>query len=193
MWVRWLLMCISVNAVYFSLPGHKEQCFSLSVGKGNKLYGAFIVSGKGDENMIARVFSPDGKVDYQSPRKSREGNFEITSDSGGKHKLCFKSIDSNTKNVSFEFDTRPEIEVDKLATEVEPLTLKLTGVSAQLDTVYRNIHFYERRERVHRDLIEQTCDRVLWSALLKILVLATVVAAQVVVFRGLFNKTTVGI
>ena len=193
MWVRWFLMCITANAVYFSLPGHKEQCFKLTVGKGNKFYGAFIVSGKGDENVITRVFSPDGKVDFQSPRKSREGHFEIVSSNGGDHKLCFKSIDSNKKIISFEFDNRPEIELDKLATEVEPLAIKLSGVSAQLDTVYRNIHFYERRERVHRDLIEQTCDRVLWSALLKFLVLTLVVGGQVFVFRGLFNKTTVGI
>lgn len=103
--------------------------------------------------------------------------------------MCFKALDRHSKTVSFEFTSQEEAEEGSLATEEEltPLRNGLKQLSKKLDSVYRNLHFYERRERIHRDLIEQTCDRVLWAGLSKMLVLISVSCLQVYLLRGFFE------
>lgn len=181
------------QAVFFTLPGHMEQCYLVTTAKGHEISGAYVISGDGDQNVITRVFGPDANVAYQSERKSREGQFEMISTNGGQYKLCFRAIDGSPKTVSFEFQTAIKIYDNKLAHEEElnPLNDGLIQITKRLDMIYRNIHFYERREKVHRDLSERTCDRVIYGALLKIFVLGLISLLQIYMLRSFFaNKNS---
>ncbi|CAG9323715.1 unnamed protein product [Blepharisma stoltei] len=181
------------QAVYFTLPGHMENCYYLMAAKGSEVVGAYVISGDGDQNVITRLFGPDASILYQSQRKTREGHFEILSENGGKYKFCFRAIDGAPKTVSFEYKTTDKVSEKELAKEEEiaPLAEGLTKMTKKLDMIYRNIHFYERREKVHRDLTERTCDRVIYSAILKILVLGLISLMQIYMLRRFFsNKGT---
>jgi hypothetical protein len=136
-----------------------------------------VISGKGEENVITRVSNPMGRIEYMSPRKSKEGKFQGVAKDAGMHALCFRTIDKESKVVSFEFGLDEDgPSEDHLAKDssIDPLSNSLRSLSKQLDSVYRNVHFYQRREKVHRDLTEQTCDRVVASAIVKMIVLAVV-------------------
>ena len=99
-------------------------------------------------------------------------------------------MDKVEKTISFEFglDDDNQDEESLLGTEnIDPLSNSLRDLGKQLDGVYRNIHFYQRREKVHRDLTEQTCDRVMMSAVIKMVVLALVGFLQIYILRGFFS------
>jgi len=180
-----------VHALYFTLPGYQQLCFGLTVGKGGSFHGAYVVSGQGERNVLVRVVAPEGTVQFTSPPRSNEGSFELISSEGGTHNLCFRVADSTQKTIAFEY-TAAEAKEAELATETEldPLQDSISVMAKSMDKVYRNIHFFERRERVHRDLTERTCDRVLWSALVKMFVLAIITCVQVYVLRGFFDSKT---
>ena len=184
------LLYACTHALYFVLPTTKEQCFGLQVGKGKGFFGEFVISGQGEENVITRCTAPSGKIDYMSPRKAKEGKFQAKSIEGGTHNLCFRTVDKVEKTISFEFglDDDNQDEESLLGTEnIDPLSNSLRDLGKQLDGVYRNIHFYQRREKVHRDLTEQTCDRVMMSAVIKMVVLALVGFLQIYILRGFFS------
>lgn len=179
------------SALYFTLPGYQQLCFGLTVGKGNSFHGAYVVSGQNERNVLVRVVAPGGSVQFTSQPKSSEGSFDLTSAEGGTHDLCFRVADSTQKSIAFEYSASENKEAE-LATETEldPLQDSIATMARSMDKIYRNVHFFERRERVHRDLAERTCDRVLWSALVKMFVLAIITCVQVYVLRGFFDSKT---
>ena len=76
---------------------------------------------------------------------------------------------------------------------MDPLRGSFKNLGKSLDTVFMNLQFYERREIVHRDLAELTCDRVIYSAIIKIAVLFLISLAQIFSLRYLFSSNKIGI
>ncbi|CAG9321168.1 unnamed protein product [Blepharisma stoltei] len=178
-------LIISCHASFFTLPPRVETCFQLTTAKGSDIWGAYVISGEGDTKVITRVHKPDGIIIWQNPRDTREGSFDFVSENGGKYKLCFRTMDSLAKTVSFEFNSQDKTQFKELPKEEEigPINDGLTKMNKELDKIYRNIHFYQRREKVHRDLAERTCDRVLWTVLIKIAVLVLISFSQIYMLR----------
>jgi hypothetical protein len=91
--------------------------------------------------------------------------------------------------ISFDYRHWDLADSEGLASEehLKPLENELRVLSNKLDSVYRNINFYERREKTHRDLIERTCDRVLWSVLGKIVILSSIAFTQIYMLKTTFD------
>lgn len=178
-----------VHGLFFTLTPRTERCLTLSVGRDRAFYGAYIVTGKGEENVRVVVLDETGAIGYQSEARTREGTFDLVSKNGGVHRFCFKGFDSYPKVISFEFDLDEGHDEGDLIGEgqLEPLQHGVYDLSRNLQTVFRNIHFHEQRERVHRDLTERTCDRVLWSALVKMLSLSVISFSQIYMLKGYFD------
>jgi hypothetical protein len=188
----WFLsLLIAAQGLFFTLEPGREQCFSLTVGKGHSFGGAYLISGKGEEFVMTRVYSPSNKIVYNNTPKTKEGEFKLNSAEGGIYKLCFRPIDSSPKVISFEFEHEwDELDDDDFATEeaLRELGTSVRELFKNLHTISRNIHFFERRERTHRDLTEQTCDRVAWSGLVKMLVLGVITFTQIFMLKRLFEN-----
>lgn len=60
-----------------------------------------------------------------------------------------------------------------------------------MDGVYRNLQILHRREYVHRDLIENICDKVLWYNIGKIVALVIVVISQVYLLKLFIDSKTI--
>ena len=166
-----------------------EFCFTIDGKESSKIWGAYIVSGSEDTKVLTRLFDANRKTLYTSSKSSREGKFETTVTVDQIYELCFKALDFSEKSISFEFSQESQIEEFALAKDdqFEPLNDDIQNLVKNLDTVYRNIHFYERRERVHRDLAEKTCDDLLWSVLIKIAVLCVLSLSQIYALKGFFT------
>ncbi|OMJ75759.1 hypothetical protein SteCoe_25023 [Stentor coeruleus] len=188
----YLLVVLSlVNGISFTLEGKGAlRCFSQYVNTGKELSGAYVVSGEKDQNVLTTVVDPNGRIVHTSQARSREGKFEIKADKDSVYKLCFQSKDKTPKSISFDVYSQEGLQEENFATqdEITPLRTTFRRVSRNLDTVYRNIQFYERRERTHRDLAEVTCDRVLFCGIIKMVVLALISFAQIWIMRTLFNN-----
>ena len=179
------------QALFFTLgSGFSLQCFTIKVGPGQELIGDYVVSGEKDYNVVTTVVDIRDAVVYSSLPRTREGKFDLKPEKAEYYKLCFQSKDSSPKSISFDFYLHDGLQEEKFATsdEFAPLRTSFRKVSRSLDTVYRNIQFYERRERTHRDLAEITCDRVVFSAAVKMVILALISLSQIYMLRSFFNK-----
>ena len=156
-----------------------------------ELWGAFLISGDSEKNVQVALYDPKNIVEYLSDANAREGKFNIKKPSLGVHRLCFKSLDSSMKSVNFEIKSE-ESNTDLLALdeEIEPFQQSLSTLSRNVETVNRNLHFFQRREKVHRDISERNCDRILWAAGFKIACLIAVAGFQVWGVTYILNKRT---
>lgn len=187
--MNWLFLAVLPlsQAIFFELK--EDQCFKEYVVQDQEFWSNYVISGKGDQNVLVQVFSPDKVVLYKSSPKSRQGTFNYVATQSGYYELCFSLLDKQPKTVSINFSS--EVQEDWATEgEIEPLRNNLKHLSRNLDTVFRNINFYERREKIHRDLTERTCDRVLWSGVFKILVLCGISFTQVIMLTKFFAKTS---
>ena len=85
-------------------------------------------------------------------------------------------FDVNSRDVSgyFEFEIDNDVlDLDEASYKhsIDPVEESVRNLNRQLDLVNRNIQFTMRREKVHRDLTEQTFDKVLWFSLAKVMAL----------------------
>lgn len=186
-----ILLFALANSISLTIEGKGTiKCYYQYVNSGNELNGAYVISGEKDQNVLTTLTDPNGKTLYKSPMRSREGKFDFKADKDSKYKLCFQSADATPKSISFEMFSQDGLQEENFATqdEVAPLRASFRKVSKNLDTVYRNIQFYERRERTHRDLTETTCDRVLFSGVIKMVILALISLSQIWMMRSLFNN-----
>ena len=183
------LVCVA-NAVFFSLPSHQPLCIGVDVKKSKDLWGAYVVSGIGDKNTVVTLKDPKNVVEFVNDPSSRDGKFHIHKPIAGVHYLCFKATDGEPKTISFDLCTE-EPKEGKLATEeeLEPFEASLKKITRGVENVSRNLHFYQRREKVHRDLSERTCDRVLWVAGFKIFALASISVLQIYALKKILSSS----
>ena len=193
--MRFLFLAISCYGLSFVLPGQTEYCFSIDGIATRRIWGEYIISGVGDMNVLTRLFDSKKKIKFASESGTREGKLELIANENQLYELCFKSVDSDDKTVSFELSQN---ELSQVVTPVsndgfEPLSDDLSESTSLLEGVYRNLQFYEERERINRDLTERTCDSILWSVLLKIAVLCGISLTQLYVLKGIFNMDKIGV
>ena len=194
--LAYILLVTLSEGVFFTLTGKGAiQCFNQAANPGEDISVAYVVSGERDQNVIATVLDNYGRTHFTSAPNSREGKLDLKVSNIAYYRLCFQSTDKTPKTISFEFYIQDGLEEEKILTqeEINPLRSSFRKLSRSLDTVYRNIQFYERRERTHRDLAELTCDRVVFSAIIKMAVLALISIGQIFMLRHLFNSNKIGI
>ena len=186
-----VFLIYAANAVFFSLPERKELCIGVEVRKTQDLWGAYVVSGAGDKNVIVTLRDPKNIVEFVNDPFSRDGKFHINKPTPGTHRLCFKATDGKPKTISFDLYTE-EPKEGNIATdgELEPIEVNLKKISRAVDNVSRNLHFYQRREKAHRDLSEKTCDRVLWVAGFKIFTLASISMLQIYALKKILTSSS---
>lgn len=188
----WIFACLIAGAysLSFNLEAGTQDCVGLLLKRGGHFWGAYVVSGQGEKNFVARVEGPSGQPIYTSPAGQNEGEFETQAQADGLHKMCFKSTDRQPKVISFEFELEDEtVDEDETAAmgSLDPIQEKFKDMARNMDLISRNIHFYQRREKVHRDLTEITCDRVLQFSIVKVVVLLGLTIFQVYMLTNFFE------
>ena len=188
--ILYFFLAALARSISFTLEGAEPRCFNQLVDEGKDLSGAYVISGINDLEVVTTVVDSHGQAVYTSQPGTREGKFDSKADARGFYRLCFQTNDGSSKSISFEFYIQEGLQEENVATqeELNPLRSSLRKLSRNLDTVYRNIQFYERRERTHRDLAEITCDRVMLSAIIKMIVLVAISLAQIYMLRIFFNN-----
>lgn len=186
--MKCLLALAVVQALYFTLPGNSKRCISETLQVGDVLSGDYLISGVAEQLVLTRLFSPNGEIAHKNLIGKPEGHFDLTAQSDGEYKLCFQAFDRAQKSVSFHLgkvEKKEELASEK---DIDPLEDSIGEMSVRVDRILRNVKFFQRREKVHRDLTEKTCENVVWSALAKIVVLVCVAVAEVTILLRGFQK-----
>ena len=173
--------------LFFPLEPRVERCVGVILAEKKEFAGAYLFTGENEQNVIARLKSPQGYILHQSSRGTKEGKFELESKEEGIYRLCFRATDNIQKIISFELAAKEDKKDLVTDSELGPLTQGLRTMGRVFDLIYRNIHFYQLRERTHRDLTERTCDRILWSAIGKMATLGAICLVQVYILKSLFR------
>ena len=100
---KFLLLVLGAHlALSITTQLNKKQqfCTYKRVPANEYLVGEYVVSGFTETKFVATVFSANDNVIYKSENK-REGAWEIVSTETEDYKICFQSLDSKQKAVSF--------------------------------------------------------------------------------------------
>lgn len=185
-----ILLLNLVNSLHFEISGRgSKKCFSLYSESKSEVTMTYIISGKKDQSIFTTLANPVGALLYASPPRTREGKLEIRVQQTGTYFLCFESKDSSSKTISFDFFPSNTQEDLQFLTGSQTISLKISlhKLGGQFDSVFRNLQFYESREKIHRDLTEKTCNLIFNVILFKTLVLTLVTLGQLSVLKGFFS------
>ena len=96
----------------FTFKGVRNiKCFKLSTEINEEIHAAYLVSGLYEHSVLVKILDPDMAVAYVNQR-IREGKTSLTALKKGKYSLCFESLDSSAKTISFEFFNDEALEQD---------------------------------------------------------------------------------
>lgn len=186
-----LLLLHTTQSVFITINSKTEHCIGHFVKSSPELWGAYVISGEGEKNVKVTLYDPKNIVEYISDEDTREGKIKVKKPSSGMHRLCFRSSDTNSKSISFELKSESSsVETVTVEEQVEPLEIGLRQVSRNMESVYRNLHFYQRREKTHRDISERNCDKIMWAAIVKITCLVTITLLQIWGLTHVLNQTS---
>lgn len=186
-----LLILHITQGIFIQLNSKVEQCINHYVKDSPELWGAYIISGEGEKNVKVTLYDPKNVVEYISDENSREGKIKVKKPSSGVHRLCFRSSDNQSKSISFELKSEiSSVETVTVEEQLEPLEIGLRQASRNMESVYRNLHFYQRREKTHRDISERNCDRIWWATILKITCLVTITLLQIWGLTHILNRSS---
>jgi len=190
-----LVSCVDYIVGYFvTVDAHSEECFHERVDIKSKMSLIFEVAQGGFLDIDVTIFGPDGKIIYQAQRESN-GRNTFSADAPGVYKYCFgnKMSTMTPKVVMFSMDVynsssdmekvKPEDEDashNKLKEMVEKLARGLTNVKHEQE-------YMEVRERVHRQINENTNSRVVLWAFFEAAVLVTMTIGQIYYLKRFFE------
>ena len=181
------------NGVFFTLKNKGETCIGIKVKGREVLWGEYVLSGENEKEVIVTLYDPKNTIEYSNAKNTREGKFHIKNPSNGTHRLCFKlKFNERSVNVSFEMKTEELAELNFINEgQIQPFENKLSGTLRNLKNVMRNIKFYQRRERVYNSLSEKTCERLLWTAGLKVFGLLFIFLLQIFGITKILSSTSI--
>ncbi|XP_063710744.1 transmembrane emp24 domain-containing protein 2-like [Symsagittifera roscoffensis] len=191
-----VLAFMAVGHGYFvTIDAHSEECFHERVDAKSKMSLIFEVAQGGFLDIDVQITAPDGKVIYSAERESN-GRNTFSADVAGVYKYCFgnKMSTMTPKVVMFSMDVfnasaerdesgkteDEETSHNKLKEMVEKLSRGLTNVKHEQE-------YMEVRERVHRQINENTNSRVVLWAFFEAAVLVTMTIGQIYYLKRFFE------
>lgn len=189
------LFYISRTEGYFiSVDAQAEECFFDKVTQGVKMSLTFQVVEGGFLDIDVAVTGPDGRTIYSEKQETMQ-TFTFAAHMDGEYRYCFSNVKSSQtpKVVMFNMDigelprhaapSSPEeenAEHQKLEGMVRELAQSLHGVK-------REQEYMTRRERIHREINQNTNSRVVMWAFFEAAVLVIMTVSQVYYLKRFFE------
>jgi len=166
----------------------QQECFVLSLAKGQAAYGNFEVlqeqlSNKRLKKMKVFILGPEQKTMYLNEGRS-DGSFAFTAEDEGDYTLCIENGNkkkAGSVEVGFAYRKSAEIKstTDLAATVMEILQ--------GLQDLSDHQSYMREREELHRDISESTNYRVLVWTLVEAIVLGIMTIWQIMYIRKFFE------
>ncbi|ETP37175.1 hypothetical protein F442_15012 [Phytophthora nicotianae P10297] len=179
-----------VFAMHVTIPSGASECFSVEAEsfKHGISLNYEVLRGVADELETELT---DGKDQVVYARKGTSGRYMSPIGEGGMHSVCFKNERSPVGDVVIGFsfhadDPSHEVLSNADATkikQVQELEDIVYELSVNLDTVKDTQAFMKAITNHHNQLITSTHNRVMWWALVEMIVLTAVSMAQISFLR----------
>lgn len=172
-----------------------NECFHEKVTKGVKLGFSFEVIEGGFYDVDITITNPNNAIVYQDDKTS-SGKFTFEADMDGKFQFCFSNMKSSKSPKTLMFDIarsdsgRSKMsEGDKAEPNEETLKLQeMIGTLLQATTSSRHdVRYLTARDKVHRQINEDSNSRILWWSAVEFLLLLSVTLGQVWYLKRFFE------
>ncbi|KAK7000044.1 transmembrane emp24 domain-containing protein 7 [Biomphalaria glabrata] len=204
MFINWLIVsacCLTYVAAYITreafviiVPNKQKSCFSKSFSKSIKVIFEFRVTEGGNQDIDARIVSPNGLVIFKDLKS--KGNEVSFNAQNGDFKFCFSNEFSQVTSKRVAFNIRP---YDEASLSEESGGNKFPKAKSALEAFCDNIHFlmttvmdfqmkYMVRESMGRYVAENLNRRVMWWSMGLSAVIVVTGFGQVFVFKKFFTE-----
>ncbi|KAH9509257.1 Transmembrane emp24 domain-containing protein 7 [Bulinus truncatus] len=203
MWKCLLLfvLCLPCYAAYFTresfvviVPNKQRSCFSKVFSKPIKVIFEFRVTAGGNQDIDARIISPNGLVIFKELKS--KGNEVSFNAQNGDFKFCFSNEFSQVTSKRIAFNIRP---FDESSSLDQAAGDKSTKVKGAMEVFCDNIHFlmttvmdfqmkYMVRESMGRYVAENLNKRVAWWSMGLSMVIVVIGFGQVLIFKKFFTE-----
>lgn len=199
-----IILCSTscINGYVISIDGPTEnECFHEVVSKKVKLGFSFEVIDGGFYDVDVTILDPHDNVIHQD-EKTSSGKFTFEADTDGSYNFCFSNTHSSKspKMIMFDIDrsdgpggsvkshdasgtddkTSPDEETIKLKDMVNNLLLAVT-------TTRHDVRYLTARDKVHRQINENSNSRILWWSAAEFVLLLSVSLGQVWYLKRFFE------
>jgi len=185
------LLASPASALSVSVRAKSEHCFGEAVMKSEKVVGSWVVTEGGKLDIDVRVIGPDGKVVFERERAT-DGSFVFKAQQGGEHKLCMDNRMSSLSAKVVNFDLFVGAALHRRdaasAAALTPLETAVVSTSEGVHAISKAIRYAKSREERHSKTVQSTNGRVLACALVNIVAIVVVAAAQIFGIKGMFEK-----
>lgn len=201
-----LLSCVIAIILSFSLPttdsyvitidaATENECFHELVTKGVKLGFSFEVIDGGFYDVDIAITDPKNAIIYQDDKTSN-GKFTFEADMDGRYQFCFSNARSSKspKLLMFDIDRsdtgKPKTdETGKTDQNDDTVKLKemLNTLLVATTTSRHDVRYLTARDKVHRQVNEESNSRILWWSAVEFVLLLSVTLGQVWYLKRFFE------
>ncbi|PIC22622.1 hypothetical protein B9Z55_016608 [Caenorhabditis nigoni] len=196
-WVLAVLLVTPAASYFIHVDANEEQCFFDRLTSGTKMGLMFEVAEGGFLDIDVKITGPDNKEIYKGERES-SGKFTFAAHMDGIYTYCFgnKMSTMTPKAVMFTVEiTEPHQQAPGAAASQDAadnakLEEMVRELSSALMSVKHEQEYMEVRERVHRNINENTNSRVVMWAAFEAFVLVGMTIGQVFYLKRFFEVRT---
>ncbi|CAK1541616.1 unnamed protein product [Leptosia nina] len=184
---------ISASTGYtITVDAHAEECFFENVEADTKMGLTFEIAEGGFLDIDVKIVGPDGAIVYKGERES-SGMYTFAAPTSGRYTYCFSNQMSTMtpKVVMFNFEvgdapTKKTGEKDDEANH-NKLEDMIKELGTTLKTVKHEQEYMQVRDRIHRDINENTNSRVVMWSIFEACVLLLMTCGQVYYLKRFFE------
>jgi len=180
-----------VQAITVKIDAKAEQCFFESVSKENvKVQVQFQVASGGFLDIDFKMYGPKNDLVHQIDRET-EGKFTLTAVDAGDYKLCFSNAMSTLTPKVVSFTVHVGDVMDPHLTKIDhsdPIVKSIMRLTEGLSEIQNEQKYLRMREHNHRDLAEETNDKILYWSIVEAIVLVIMSVVQVFVLKRFFRE-----
>jgi hypothetical protein len=180
-----------VHGLTVKIDAKGEQCFYETVKTENvKMQIQFQVASGGFLDIDFKLYNPKGEIVHQVHKES-EGKFTFTAVETGDYKLCFSNAMSTLTPKVVTFTVHVGDLLDPQLTKIDqtdPIVRSILRLTEGLAEIQNEQKYLRMREHNHRDLAEETNDKIFYWSIVEILVLIVTSVAQVFILKRFFKE-----
>lgn len=186
----------NVSAYVITIDAAAEnECFHERVTKGVKLGFSFEVIDGGFYDIDISITGPNNAIIHNDERTSN-GKFTFEADIDGRYNFCFSNAKSSKspKTLMFDIDRSDDghlqpgtSDASDKNEETAKIKTMLIDLLSAATTSRHDVRYLTARDKVHRQINEDSNSRILWWSVIEFILLLSVTLGQVWYVKRFFE------
>lgn len=198
--VLWCLAVVpAVSAITFPIHMNAPRCFTEEIPSNTDFKIGYVFKPGYGQSLEVALLGPTGLEVFRDEGRTQASHTLRTTNVGGDHRLCFsarvssgvRSPDAAVANVAFTFKVGTDgIDYKNLATKekLKPMEVQLRVMEDAVRHIHGEFIYYKDREAELRSTNEHMTAKVVWMAVLVIVIFVVFSYLQLRHLKSYFRK-----